>query len=92
MQQGDEFAVARVLVQVVLQGEIQGSGPGVTEGIAPEANRFGRGRQEAGHRFGPMSQLCYERFGEHFQAFHELAACLICANRIEQLGLVDSGF
>ncbi len=32
-------------------------------------------------------KLCYERFGEHFQAFHELAACLICANRIEQLGL-----
>ena len=28
-------------------------------------------------------KLCYERFGEHFQAFHELAACLICANRIE---------
>lgn len=34
-------------------------------------------------------KLCYERFGEHFQAFHELAACLICANRIEQLGLTD---
>jgi transposase len=32
-------------------------------------------------------QLCSERFGDHFQAFHELAACLICANRIEQLGL-----
>ena len=32
-------------------------------------------------------KLCYERFGEHFQAFHELAACLICANRIEQLRL-----
>jgi transposase len=37
-------------------------------------------------------KLCYERFGEHFQAFHELAACLICANRIEQLGLINSGF
>lgn len=37
-------------------------------------------------------KLCYERFGEHFQAFHELAACLICANRIEQLGLVDQRF
>jgi transposase len=32
-------------------------------------------------------KLCYERFGEHFQAFHELAACLICANQIAQLGL-----
>jgi transposase len=37
-------------------------------------------------------KLCYERFGEHFQAFHELAACLICANRIEQLGLINEGF
>jgi transposase len=37
-------------------------------------------------------KLCYERFGAHFQAFHELAACLICANRIENLGLDNSGF
>ncbi len=37
-------------------------------------------------------KLGYERFGEHFQAFHELAACLICANRIEQLNLDSSGF
>jgi transposase len=26
--------------------------------------------------------LCYERKGEHFQAFHELAACIICANKL----------
>jgi transposase len=37
-------------------------------------------------------KLCYERFGEHFQAFHELAACLICAHRIEQLKLDEAGF
>jgi hypothetical protein len=37
-------------------------------------------------------KLCYERFGDHFQAFHELAACLICANRIEQVGLVNRRF
>lgn len=35
-------------------------------------------------------KLCYERFGDHFQAFHELAACLICANRIETLGLASA--
>lgn len=34
-------------------------------------------------------KLCYERFGEHFQAFHELAACLICAGRIVKLKLDD---
>jgi transposase len=37
-------------------------------------------------------KLCYERFGEHFQAFHELAACLVCVSRIDILGPVDSGF
>jgi hypothetical protein len=27
-------------------------------------------------------KLCYERNGEHFRAFHVLAACVICANRL----------
>lgn len=27
--------------------------------------------------------LCYERTGEHFQGLHELAACVICANKLE---------
>lgn len=26
--------------------------------------------------------LCYEQKGEHFQAFHELAACVLCANKL----------
>jgi transposase len=26
--------------------------------------------------------LCYERKGEHFQGLHELAACIICANKL----------
>lgn len=26
-------------------------------------------------------KLCYERTGEHFQAFHDLAAALICAQK-----------
>ena len=32
-------------------------------------------------------RLCYERCGEHFQAFHELAAAIICANRLRALQL-----
>jgi transposase len=28
-------------------------------------------------------KMCYERTGEHFQAFHELAACIICAQRAD---------
>lgn len=27
-------------------------------------------------------KLCYERTGEHFQAFHDLAACLVCAKKL----------
>jgi transposase len=27
-------------------------------------------------------KLCYERWGEHFQAFHELAAALLCIKRL----------
>lgn len=69
---------------------------------------YGKARQEHGSGLGKtryvverslswMSnfrqlKLCYERFGEHFQAFHELAACLICANRIEKLTLDETGF
>jgi transposase len=30
-------------------------------------------------------KLCYEKTGSHFQAFHELAAAIICANRLTQL-------
>jgi transposase len=26
--------------------------------------------------------FCYETRGEHFQAFHELAACVLCANKL----------
>jgi transposase len=31
-------------------------------------------------------KLCYERTGEHFRAFHVLAACVICCNRLRRLG------
>jgi transposase len=30
-------------------------------------------------------KLCYERCGAHFQAFHELAAAILCANRFAKL-------
>lgn len=37
--------------------------------------------------FGNYRRLktCYEQTGPHWQAFHELAACLILAKRVEQL-------
>jgi hypothetical protein len=27
-------------------------------------------------------KLCFERWGRHFQALHDLAACVICAHRL----------
>ena len=30
-------------------------------------------------------KLCYERTGSHFQAFHDLAASLICFRRLQQV-------
>jgi len=30
-------------------------------------------------------KLCYEKTGVLFQAFHDLAACLICANKLARL-------
>lgn len=32
-------------------------------------------------------RLCYERWGEHFQAFHELAACLLVCSRLKPFRL-----
>lgn len=29
-------------------------------------------------------KVCYERTGERFRAFHVLAACVICSNRLQQ--------
>jgi transposase len=31
-------------------------------------------------------KLCYEKIGEHFQAFHDLAATLVCVNKLRQAG------
>lgn len=30
-------------------------------------------------------RMCYEKCAEHFQAFNELAACLICAKRLSAI-------
>jgi transposase len=29
-------------------------------------------------------KLCYERTGDHFRAFHVLACCVICSNRLRR--------
>jgi DDE family transposase len=32
-------------------------------------------------------KMCYERWGEHFQAFHDLAACCLVVTRLRQYEL-----
>ncbi len=95
--QGDGAYGIKAIIAAVVQRRVKSL-------LAP----YGKARKEHGSGLGKtryvvarslswMSnfrrlKLCYERFGEHFQAFHELAACLICANRIGQLNLVNLGF
>ena len=95
--QGDGAYGIKAIIAAVVQRRIRSL-------LAP----YGKARKEHGSGLGKtryvverslsgMSnfrrlKLCYERCGEHFQAFHELAACLICANRIGQLNLVNVGF
>jgi transposase len=92
--QGDGAYGIKAIVAAVVQRRVDSL-------LAP----YGKARKEHGSGLGKTRyvvertlswmgnfrrlKLCYERFGEHFQAFHELAACLICANRIEKLGLSD---
>jgi transposase len=95
--QGDGAYGIKALIAAVVQRRVGSL-------LAP----YGKARKEHGSGLGKIRsvverslswmgtfrrlKLCYERFGEHFQAFHEMAACLICANRIERFDRVDSGF
>jgi hypothetical protein len=57
---------------------------------APNGSGLGKVRYVIERTLSWMSnyrrlKFCYERKGEYWQAFNELAACLICANRVTQL-------
>jgi transposase len=67
-------------------------------GIQPLLAAYGRTKREHGSGLGQTRyvvertlswfgnfrrlKLCYERTAEHFQAFHEIAASVICANKL----------
>jgi transposase len=67
-------------------------------GIQPLLAPYGRTKREHGSGLGRTRyvvertlswfgnfrrlKLCYERTAEHFQAFHEIAASLICVNKL----------
>ena len=67
-------------------------------GIIPQMQRLGRRKTKHGSGFGVFRyvvertftwlghhrrlRMCYEKNGEHFQAFNDLAAAVICARRL----------
>jgi len=69
-------------------------------GIQPLLSPYGRSQRQHGSGLGKTRYVvertlswfgnyrrlkqCYERLGEHFQAFHELAASLICAKKLSR--------
>jgi len=72
--------IIKLLVRLMIvsllapRGSPHGSGLGKTRYVVEQAQAWlGNNRR---------LKLCYERTGEHFRAFHVLAACVICCNRL----------
>ena len=64
----------RPLLKPLAKGQPHGSGLGKTRYVVERTlSWFSNFRR---------LKLCYERCGAHFQAFHELAAAILCANRL----------
>lgn len=67
----------RILPLLAKVGTGHGSGLGTIRWVVESClSWFGQHRR---------LKLCYERSGEHFQAFHDLAAALICARKLKWL-------
>src|SRR5688572_27523348 len=58
------------------RGSPHGSGLGKTRYVVEQSQAWlGNNRR---------IKMCYERKGEHFQAFNVLAACVLCCNRLQR--------
>jgi len=67
----------RITSRLAPRGSPHGSGLGKTRYVVERTlSWFGNYRR---------LKLCYERTGLHFRAFHVLAACVICYNRLHRL-------
>jgi hypothetical protein len=74
--------IIKLLVRLMIvsllapRGSPHGSGLGKTRYVVEQAQAWlGNNRR---------IKLCYERTGEHFRAFHVLAACVITRNRLQR--------
>ena len=64
----------RIICLLAPRGAGHGSGPGVLRWVVERTLAWLSNYRRL--------KLCYERKGEHFQAFHDLAAALICFGRL----------
>jgi len=64
-----------VIPTLAAQRQPHGSGLGRVRYVVERTLAWFRNYRRINH--------CYERFGQHFQAFHDLAASLICANKLK---------
>ena len=70
------------------------SAMGITSLLAPRGGEHGSGLgtqryvvEQTLAAYGSFRRIkfCYERWDQHFQGFHDLASCVICANRLQQV-------
>ena len=85
--QGDAAYGSAATVQAVLQRGIRPLLAPYGNSKTPHGSGLGRTRYVVERTlswFGNFRRikLCYERTAEHFQAFHELAASMICFNKL----------
>lgn len=72
-----DIIMLHIVSMLAKRGEPHGSGLGKVRYVVERSLAwFGHCRR---------LKMCYEKTGTHFQAFHDLAACLICANRLKRL-------
>jgi transposase len=95
--QGDGAYGIKAIVAAVVQRRIRSLLAPYGTARVKHGSGLGKTRYVVERTLSGMSnfrrlKLCSERFGEHFQAFHELAASLICANRVQRRGSTRRGF
>jgi transposase len=77
------YGYAWVIASVVARGIASLLSPrGTPHGSGLGARRYVIERTMAWFGHFRRLKLCYEREGRHFQAFHDLASCMICFNKL----------
>jgi transposase len=78
---GFPYLIAIVLLYGIVS-KLSPRGKGVPHGSGLGEKRYVVERTMSWWTHFRRINLCYERKGEHFQGLHELASCIICANKL----------